>query len=110
LPLRQYLYAVLALALAVILAYVLLALTHEPYAGGATQGFVLPDRFRQRMIELDRRALDEAYVHHFAVLFSNWVKDVSSLGHDPSRITKGISQMRQAYVMAAERIEAREEK
>jgi hypothetical protein len=107
---RHYLFAIIALAVAVVLAFILLSLTRDPYAGGATSEFVVPERFRKQILELDKRGLDEAYIKHLELLFKTWVGDAATLSHDPTRINKGLAQTRQAYVIAIERIEARDEK
>jgi len=76
----------------------------DGYAHGAV---VVPEKYRQRMVDLDKGALDTAYIQHVSHLWETWMRDYSS-HPDPIRITKGLENSRQAYVYALERIEERE--
>ena len=68
----------------------------ELYSGVAHDG---------KLLELDRKALDEAYNAHLLLLFSVWLKDQAG---DPTRFNNGIRIARRAYHQAAEQIEKRE--
>ena len=59
-----------------------------------------------KLLELDKRGLDEAYHQHVLLLFSVWLKDQAG---DPSRFNNGMRTARRAYQTAAERIAAREQ-
>ena len=70
-----------------------------------TESFVVPERFHDDVLALDRRALDDAYMQQSQHLFRTWITDRL---HDPSGIDKGLSKARQGYTMARERLEKRE--
>ena len=76
-------------------------------AQGAAR-YVIPERFQQELIDLDKKALNEVYINHVDKLWGNWVSQVSNLGHDTSRIDVGFDHLHQAWVIAMERIEKRE--
>lgn len=59
----------------------------------------------RHLLELDKKALEEAYRAHLQLLFSVWLKDDVSVVH---RINTGLKRARQAYADAAARIEERE--
>jgi 5-bromo-4-chloroindolyl phosphate hydrolysis protein len=59
----------------------------------------------QRLIEIDKESLDNAYKEHLKLLWSNWLKDDVKVVH---RINEGLRRARHAYAVAAERIEERE--
>lgn len=59
-----------------------------------------------KLLELDKRALDESYHTHLIRLWGVWLADG---GNDPSRITKGLQNARRAYHQASEQIAKREE-
>jgi hypothetical protein len=101
---RQYLCPLLALAVAVVLAYVLLSLAHED-AQGKVEGPLPPSRFDARMIALDKEALDDAYRSQISHLFVVWMKDETG---QPARAINGARQTRRAYVEAMTEIEKRE--
>jgi hypothetical protein len=72
-----------------------------------TEGYAVPERFKADVLALDHRALDAAYIAQAQHLFRTWITDRL---HDPSGIDKGLSKVRQGYVIARERIESRVEK
>jgi hypothetical protein len=57
------------------------------------------------MLELDRKALDEAYVNQLMHLFSVWMKDDSG---QPDRAITGARQARRAYILVMDEITKRE--
>jgi hypothetical protein len=102
---RELLWAIAALAVAVVLAYVLVLLTpHEAQSGPR----VLPTTaYDDRIVELDTMAIEEAYKKHVMLLFENWVKDVKG---QPGRALAGIDSARKAYVDSMTAIDARRAK
>lgn len=78
-------------------------------AQGAAK-YEIPERFQRELIDLDRISLNAAYTNHVDHLFRTWVSQISNLGHEPSRITTGLSHLHQAWVTAAEELEKREQK
>jgi len=104
------------LLLIVVVLVILFALAAFGYFGGRwdqaegqaiTEGFVVPARFHDDVLALDRQALDAAYEEQLRHLFRNWITDRL---HDPSGIDRGAIKARQGYVIARERIEKRESK
>jgi len=101
----------------IIVFVILFALAAFGYFGGRwgdeaegqaiTEGYTVPERLRDDVLALDKRALDEAYMAQSVHLFRTWITDRL---HDPSGIDKGLSKARQGYVIARERIEGREGK
>ena len=57
------------------------------------------------LLELDKRALNEAYHGQLILLWSVWLKDGAG---DPSRFQNGLKIARRAYHTAVEQIEKRE--
>jgi hypothetical protein len=62
--------------------------------------------FDAHLLELDKRALDEAYHNQLLLLFNIWLKQQAV---DPRQITKGLQVTRQAYNQAASQIVRREQ-
>lgn len=58
----------------------------------------------EHLLELDKKALELAYQDHLKLLFSVWLKDGISVA---DRINKGLRTSREAYGIAAARIEER---
>jgi len=65
-----------------------------------------PSKWDEKMDELDRQALDEAYVAKVKQLFDVWVREGLTSSEGPA---KGHAQARRAYISAHEAIEKREE-
>jgi hypothetical protein len=57
------------------------------------------------MLELDRKALDEAYTDQLMHLFAIWMKDDSG---QPDRAITGARQARRAYILVMDEITKRE--
>lgn len=58
-----------------------------------------------KLLQLDKRALDEAYHGHLIRLWNVWLTDGAKEAH---RITNGLRIARQAYQQAAQQIAKRE--
>ena len=69
--------------------------------------FVVPPHHEARLIELDRQAIERAYVAYVQSLFSVWMKDSAG---QPERAARGVQQARRAYVGSIRAIEQREER
>jgi 5-bromo-4-chloroindolyl phosphate hydrolysis protein len=59
----------------------------------------------EHLIKVDREALEAAYREQIKLLFSVWLKDDISVVH---RINTGLRRAREAYGLAAAKIEERE--
>jgi hypothetical protein len=66
----------------------------------------VPTAYDDRMLALDRAAVDEAYRHQVGLLFASWMKDSTG---QPARSIRGVRQMRRAYVAAMDEIAKREQ-
>jgi len=103
---RQYLWAILALAIAVLLAYILLSLAKDDAESQPLVLMLPPSKWDAKILELDKQALDEAYIHKLKLLFDVWVRE----GRDnPERPIKGAAEARRAYVDIMKAIEMREQ-
>jgi len=65
-----------------------------------------PTKWDEKMDELDRQAVDEAYVNKIKQLFDVWVREGLS-SSEP--VTKGHAQARRAYIAAHRAMEKRDE-
>ena len=59
----------------------------------------------RHLLELDKRALNEAYHAQIIKLFQVWLTDGA---HHPGPITKGLQNARRAYNLATQQIAVRE--
>ena len=59
----------------------------------------------ERLLQLDKRALEEAYHQQLLLLFSVWLKDQAG---DPGRFNNGLKIARRAYKEASAAIAKRE--
>lgn len=94
----------------VIVLIILFALALFGYLTGAwdnADAQVPPSKWNDRMIALDRQALDQAYVGQMAHVFGIWMKDGV---HDPSRARVGFANARKGYDAAMSEIEKRDNK
>jgi hypothetical protein len=64
-----------------------------------------PSPYDQRLLELDRLALDDAYRTHITKLFGVWMGDEHG---QPQRAIAGANRARRAYVAVMKEIESRE--
>ena len=63
-----------------------------------------PSPYDDRLIALDKQAVEDAYRKQLELLFSTWMKDDAG---QPQRATVGIQQARRAYILSMEQIEKR---
>jgi hypothetical protein len=66
----------------------------------------IPERYEERLIELDRKAVEVAYEVHVRSLFSSWMKDPTD---QPQRSLRGVNTARQAYVDSMTAIDRRKD-
>jgi hypothetical protein len=95
---------ILALILVALIILVLVALESERSA--TAQGTDAKSPFDERMVTLDRLALDEAYRNQLTHLFETWLKDSHG---QPDRAIKGARQARRAYIAVMQEIIKREQ-
>lgn len=98
---QELIWAIAALAIAVLIAYgLVLMVPHE-----ATGEVVMPSSvYNHRLDAIDREAVENAYrdqVHH---LFIGWMKDATG---QPARAINGQRQARRAYIEIITEIDKR---
>src|SRR5262245_54023869 len=103
--LRHYFYAIITLAIACLLAFILLSIA-KPEVEGQIRLTLPPTKWDRKMLELDLRALDEAYVAKIKQLFDVWVRE--GLATDEMAV-KGHAQAQRAYIEGRRRGELREQ-
>jgi len=59
----------------------------------------------ERILQLDKQAIEEAYVKHIMRLFDIWMTDYSE---EPPRAVRGAQNARSAYARAMNAVEKRE--
>src|SRR5215510_4551048 len=67
--------------------------------------YVVPDQYEDRLLDMDRKAIETAYKEQIAHLFIVWMKDATG---QPQRAVKGVNSARKAYVDSMEEINRRE--
>jgi hypothetical protein len=98
---KHYIWAAIALIVAVALAYFLISISvseGEPIASS---------KFDSDLIDIDREAVREAYHTQVVHLFVIWMKDERG---QPGRALVGVGQARRAFVEAMTEIEKREQR
>src|SRR5262245_46454410 len=106
---KQYIYGAIAFIIAVLLAYALLALARDDASGQVQDQIIIllpPSKWDDKLDELDRKALDEAYVAKIKQLFDVWVREGLTSSEGPA---KGHAQARRAYIAAHDAMEKKEE-
>src|SRR3954470_24549512 len=87
-----------AVATVIIVVVVLLVLAFVGYLSGrweeAQAQAIAPSKWDSHMIELDKQALDRAYVAQVGHVFDIWIKDGVA---DASRATRGFANARKGY-------------
>jgi len=71
----------------------------------APPSFDVPLEYHDRLLALDKAAVEAAYTQQVVHLFGTWMKDETG---QPERMTKGIRQAQRAYVEAMKALEQRE--
>jgi hypothetical protein len=101
--LRELAWAMAAILVAVLIAYVLVLLFPREVQSEAIPPIV-PSVYNTRLDELDRLAVEEAYRVQVEHLFSNWMKDPTG---QPTRALNGQRMARRAYIEIMATIDAR---
>jgi hypothetical protein len=101
--LRHYFYAIIALAVACLLAYVLLSFARDDV--GSQEQLYQGVPLNEHLLQVDKEALELAYKDQLKLLFSVWLKDDITTVH---RINNGLRNARSAYAHAVEQLERRE--
>jgi hypothetical protein len=98
----EYLWGAVTFALAILLAFLLIMIAQGEPLVPAQAG---QSPYEERLLQLDREAIERAYVEHIKKLFSIWTVDYSE---EPPKAVKGAQQGRSAYARAIAAIEKRE--
>ena len=91
----------------IVLIGMLLLTAREDVQGQSLVLMLPPSKWDAQILELDKKALDEAYIEKLKALFSVWVREGLE---NPERPMKGATQARRAYQEAMRNIEFREQK
>lgn len=91
---NHLLQAVIALAIAFMLAWILILITSDVQSESEP---LPPSVYDQQMIELDKEAVAEAYRRHTMQLFDGWMRDPTG---QPKRLIGGIAKSRKAFIEA----------
>jgi hypothetical protein len=67
--------------------------------------YVAPIEYEPHMLELERKALDEAFIKHFVRLYDIWVTDYQPT--EPPRAVRGANNARHAYLRYIQRLDKR---
>jgi hypothetical protein len=97
---REWFWAVVSLAIAIVLAYVLLSLAKdEPKA----EVVVAPSKYDVRIGELEKQAIEEAFKQHIGQLYKIWVTDNYQPKFPPKAIV-GARNARDAFIRSMDAI------
>ena len=93
---REYLWALLTLIIAVVLAFALLSAARDETRSEGNLPCITGED-QEKILRMSLRAVDQAFQHHVNNLFSNWVLDASQ---QPSRAQKGMQNGIKAWLRA----------
>jgi hypothetical protein len=101
---KEWLWAILSLIIAIVLAYVLVSIAKdEPRA----ELVVAASKYDDHIDELERQAIDEAFKKYIGQLYNIWVTDQYQPKIPPKALT-GARNARDAYIRSMDAIEKRE--
>jgi hypothetical protein len=103
---RDIFWVIAAMLIAVVLAYVLIVATHEAQGQRGEPQLYQGIPVDAHLLELDKRALSEAY--HAQVL-KLWAVLLADGARDTAPFTRGMANLRRAYGLATAQIEQREQ-
>lgn len=95
----------LGTVLAILLALALFGYLTGRWNDDADAQEMPPSKYDQRLLALDREAIDNAYRSKVEALFTTWLSDPSG---QPARAISGVQRARRAYVAAMVEIDKRE--
>ena len=103
---REWVWAIVSLAIAILLAYILLSLARDD-AQSKDEISLAPSKWDDQVDELERQALGEAFKKHITQLYSIWVTDNYQPRFPPKALV-GARNARDAYIRSMDAIEKRE--
>lgn len=102
---KEYLWALLTLAIAVILAIILLGIAKDD-SRGESYPELQPSAYDKKLNRLDRRGVEAAYSSRVGLLFQNWMTDTNKESQD--RALRGHRKAREIYIKVMTGIDARD--
>ena len=103
---KEWVWAIVSLVIAIVLAYILLSLAKDD-AQSKDEILLTTSKWDDQIDELERQALGEAFKKHIAQLYSIWVTDNYQPKFPPKALS-GARNARDAYIRSMEAIEKRE--
>jgi hypothetical protein len=94
---------VLTVAICILVLLILFALGNREET--PAQEYVVT-KYEERMIQLEREAIEEAFKKHIIRLYETWVTDYAPV--EPPRAVKGAANARAAYFRSMERLDERQ--
>lgn len=108
---KEYLWALLTLVIAIILALILMLIVHDDprsqsskHHGPSFEMEPPPSQYDEHLLELDKQALERSYQAQLQLLFATWLRDDISTTY---RVENGLRIARRAYIYAADQLEKR---
>jgi len=99
---REYLWALLTLVIAVLLAIILVNVANEEPRSEA----LMASAYDKKLDRLDRRGVEAAYTARVGLLFQNWMTDTNKESQD--RALRGHRNARKIYIEVISAIDARD--
>ena len=97
---KEWLWAIVSLVIAIVLAYVLLSIAKDdPRA----EVVVVPSKYDARIGELEKEAIEEAFKQHIIQLYKIWVTDNYQPKFPPKAIV-GARNARDAFIRSMDAI------
>jgi hypothetical protein len=91
---QEYLWALITLVIAIVLAYILITITKDVQSEAA---YCLDDKTRDELRQLTLESIDISYKAHVSKLFEVWVRDPAE---QPKRAKVGLQSGITAYLRA----------
>ena len=101
---REWVWAIVSLVIAILLAYILLSLAKDD---AQSQPPLQRSQYDKRLLALDMAGIEAAYQEQVKLLFMNWMKD-PKVGQ-PHRALTGLRNAAGAYIEAMNGAKQREE-
>jgi hypothetical protein len=102
--LGQRIMLTLIICIIILFALALIGWSTGGWDEAPAQAYTSRPEWDTRILELDRQALDQAYISHLILVWTNWLKD----GGPPTRHAVGFKRARDGYVASMTEIEKRE--
>lgn len=104
---REWVWAIVSLAIAILLAYILLSLARDDAQSQSKLPPLQRSQYDQRLLDMDIAGIDAAYQEQVRLLFKNWMNDPNV--HQPQRALTGLRNAARVYIEAMNGAKQREE-